>query len=286
MDRIPKYIFHSLLIIFLLIGLVSCTEKIDIDLDSDRVRLVVEGIITDIEGEQYVKLSETADYFSNKQPKGVSNAIIEIDNRLESFFLYESDTLKGLYLMPEGFVGVQGESYQLTIKLENDIGGVKQFSANTKMPLLSDDIDSIAVDWIPQFKGWGIRLYAQEPPREDFYMFNGLKNGKLITDSIHEVNISDDRLYNGNYTNGALVLLFKEDKLETGDIFTLVLSNITKKYADFVIEIQTEIQPKEPLFSGPPSNVSSNISNGAAGWFTAYPSAFSSNIVKEKTEEN
>ncbi len=283
MKLIPKYILYILLVT--LVSLSSCTEKIDIELDSDRIRLVVDGIITDIPGEQYVKLTETADYFSNEQPKGVGNATLVIESNNGPILLTESDSVVGLYLMPDGFVGVQGNIYQLNIKLENEIGGYKDYFANTKMPLLSDDIDSIAVEWMPQFEGWVVRLYAQDPDREDFYMFNGLRNGELITDSIHEVNITDDRLFNGNYTSGVMVLMFEEDQLDPGDLFTLVLSNITKEYINFVSEVQTEIQPKEPLFSGPPANVSSNISNGAAGWFTSYPSAFSSTIVQEIPEE-
>ncbi len=283
MKLIPKYILYILLVT--LVSLSSCTEKIDIELDSDRIRLVVDGIITDIPGEQYVKLTETADYFSNEQPKGVGNATVIIESQNGPILLTESDSVAGLYLMPDGFVGVQGNIYQLNIKLENEIGGYKDYFANTKMPLLSDDIDSIAVEWMPQFEGWVVRLYAQDPDREDFYMFNGLRNGELITDSIHEVNITDDRLFNGNYTSGVMVLMFNEDQLDPGDLFTLVLSNITKEYINFVSEVQTEIQSKEPLFSGPPANVSSNISNGAAGWFTSYPSAFSSTIVQEIPEE-
>ncbi len=283
MKLIPKYILYILLVT--LVSLSSCTEKIDIELDSDRIRLVVDGIITDIPGEQYVKLTETADYFSNEKPKGVGNATLVIESNNGPILLTESDSVVGLYLMPDGFVGVQGNIYQLNIKLENEIGGYKDYFANTKMPLLSDDIDSIAVEWMPQFEGWVVRLYAQDPDREDFYMFNGLRNGELITDSIHEVNITDDRLFNGNYTSGVMVLMFEEDQLDPGDLFTLVLSNITKEYINFVSEVQTEIQPKEPLFSGPPANVSSNISNGAAGWFTSYPSAFSSTIVQEIPEE-
>ncbi len=283
MKLIPKYILYILLVT--LVSLSSCTEKIDIELDSDRIRLVVDGIITDIPGEQYVKLTETADYFSNEQPKGVGNATLVIESNNGPILLTESDSVVGLYLMPDGFVGVQGNIYQLNIKLENEIGGYKDYFANTKMPLLSDDIDSIAVEWMPQFEGWVVRLYAQDPDREDFYMFNGLRNGELITDSIHEVNITDDRLFNGNYTSGVMVLMFEEDQLDPGDLFTLVLSNITKEYINFVSEVQIEIQPKEPLFSGPPANVSSNISNGAAGWFTSYPSAFSSTIVQEIPEE-
>lgn len=283
MEKFLKYIsFNILITIF---GLSSCTERIDIDLDSERIRLVVEGNITDIQDNQFVKLTETADYFSNTPPKTVSNAILKINNGEQSFTLYESNTEVGLYLMPDGFIGVQGETYELNINLENEVGGYKEYFAQTTMPPLSDDIDSISVEWFTQFEGWVVRLYAQEPPREDFYMFRGIRNGELITDSIHEVNISDDRLYNGNYTNGAIVLLFSEEQLEPGDSFTLILSNITKEYASFVTEVQTEIEFKEPMFSGPPANVSSNISNEAAGWFTAYPSAFTTTTVKQKPED-
>lgn len=283
MEKFLKYISFTTLIT--LIGLNSCTEIIDIDLDTDRVRLVVEANITEIEDKQFVKLTETADYFSNTPPKGVTNAVIQIDNGDHIFTLSESNTEEGLYLMPEGFMGKQEESYGISITLENEIGGHSEFSAQTKMPLLSDDIDSISVEWFPQFEGWAVRLYAQEPSREDFYMFSGIRNGELITDSIHEVNISDDRLYNGNYTHGAIVLLLNEEQLEVGDTFTLILSNITKEYASFVTEIQTEIQANDPMFSGPPANVSSNISNEALGWFTAYPSAFTSTIVKEISKD-
>lgn len=278
-----KHIFYTLLIT--LVSLSSCTEKIDIELDNNRIRLIVEGNITDIQGEQFIKLTETADYFSNAQPKGVGNATVVIEYKNGPMLLTESDSLTGLYLMPDEFVGMQDNAYQLNIKLENEIGGFKDYSANTKMPHLSDDIDSITVDWMAKFEGWAVRLYAHEPPSEDFYMFNGLRNGKLITDSIHEVNVSDDKLFNGNYTNGAIVLMFPEDDLAAGDLFTLVLSNITKEYANFVTEVQIEIRPKAPLFSGPPANVSSNISNGAGGWFTAYASVFTSTVVKEKTEK-
>lgn len=283
MNKILKNIFFIILIAS--VGLSSCTERIDIDLDTDRIRLVVEGNITDIPGNQFVRLTETADYFSNVPPKTLSNAVLTINNGEELFTLHESNTESGLYLMPDSFQGEQGETYELSIDLETEVGGYKEYFAQSTMPPLSDDIDSISVEWFTQFQGWAVRLYAQEPPREDFYMFSGIRNGEIITDSIHEVNISDDRLYNGNYTSGAIVLLFNEEQLEPGDSFTLILSNITKEYASFVTELQTEIQFKEPMFSGPPANVSSNISNDAAGWFTAYPSAFTTTIVKQKPEE-
>ena len=73
---------------------------------------------------------------------------------------------------------------------------------------------------------------------------------------------------------------FSEDDLRPGDKFTLVLSNISEEYYNYVIEVQTEISLSIPIFSGPPANVSSNVNNGAVGYFAAYPSVYTSTIVK------
>lgn len=280
MKKNKLYYFFGILLITM--ALASCTERIDIDLDSERIRLVVEGNISNIHAQQFVKLTETANYFSNAFPSPVSNASVKITDAEQVYILQESEANLGTYLFPAGFIGQEGETYNLFISLQEEVGGYKDFSAQTIMPHKTDDIDSISVEWRTRFEGWVVRLYAKDPPIENYYMFNGIRDGQWITDTISEVNISDDRLFNGNNTNGAIVLFFNENQLSPGDEFTLVMSNITKGYAAFVSELQTEIQPKQPLFSGPPANVSSNISNGAAGWFTAFPSTFTTSIVKEK----
>lgn len=281
MKAITKYIIPlSIALIFFS----SCTKRIDIKLNSDETRLVVEGVISNLPGNNYVKLTTTADYFSNTQPQVVKNALVSILSEADTILLVENDSIEGFYDFPENFIGTEGVEYDLNISLDSEIGGYDNFSAHTFMPYLTDDIDSVAVEWNSRFEAWLVRLYAQEPPTEDYYMFTGYRNGISITDSISKVNISDDKLFNGNYTNGIGVLFFDDFDLETGDIFTLGLSNITKEYASFVTEVQTEIQYNEPLFSGPPANVSSNISNNAIGWFTAYPTALTSTTVGEKVD--
>ncbi|PLX02251.1 MAG: hypothetical protein C0595_11725 [Marinilabiliales bacterium] len=279
-----KHLLNISYIIILTVVFSSCTEKIDINLDKSESALVVEGAVSEINGQQRIKLSKTAEYFSNQAPTAVSNALVTIDDGTESVALSESELKNGYYYFPDEYSGVVGKTYTLNINLENEIAGKKEYTAQTTIPPLSDDIDSIAVEWNSRFEAWLIKFYATDPPRKDYYMFNGMKNGELITDSIQNVNISDDRLYNGNYTYGIAVMFLDGDKLEPGDIFTLVLSNITEEYANFVTEVQTEISPGIPLFSGPPANVSSNISNGALGWFTAYRSAFTSTVVGERID--
>lgn len=279
-----KKLFKLSYILILIVSFSSCTEKIDINLDKSESVLVVEGAISEINGQQIVKLSQTAEYFSNQKPTSVSNAIVTVDDGTETVSLKENDSIEGYYNFPEDYNGVIGKTYTLNIELENEIAGQKEYTAQTTVPPLSNDIDSIAVEWNSRFESWLIKFYATDPPRQDFYMFNGIRNGELITDSVQNVNISDDRLYNGNYTFGIAVMFIDGDDLEPGDIFTLVLSNITEEYANFVREVQTEINSSIPLFSGPPSNVNSNISNGALGWFVAYRSAFTSTVVGERID--
>jgi len=271
------------LTITLLIGLIifnSCTEKIDIELGTTYTRLVVDGKITPEQGEQYVRLTKTADYFSNLASPDVSGATVSVDNGDSLVQFAEDIDNPGYYYAPEDFIGTSRSSYQLSIELSEPINGVSNYEAHEVMPQLAEIIDSVVVEMNPQFKMWMVRLYALDPPTTDFYMFNGMVNGVIITDSVSRVNISDDRLYNGNYTSGAVVLFLNENEVQPGDTFTLILSNITKEYADYMMGLQTEIQPHDPMFSGPPANVSTNISNDAVGYFAAFPSAFISTTVK------
>jgi len=268
------------IILLNIVFLVSCTEKIDINVGTTYTRLAVAGNITPQLGDQYIRLTKTADYFSNQPPPKVTGAIVLVDDG-DFIIQFTEDTInKGLYHAPNSYVGIPGTTYNLSIRLAEPINGSINYEAQEKMPQLSDNIDSIVVEFNENAKRWMVRLYAWEPPTVDFYMFNGMRNGVIITDSVSRVNISDDRLYNGNYTAGAVVLMLDEDELQPGDTFTLILSNITEEYANFMLELQDEIRPNDPMFSGPPANVSSNINNDAVGYFAAFPSAFSSTLVK------
>lgn len=258
----------------------SCTERIDLEVGSTYTRLAVEGYITPKEGNQWIRLTKTGEYFSNTQPVAVSGANIIVDDGAQLITFTEDSLKPGLYKAPDDYKGIPGNIFTLDIKLAEEINGESSFSATERMPHPSDKIDSVGLEYNPQWEMWMVKLYAQEPPSEDFYMFNGYVNGEIITDSVSRKSVSDDRLFNGNYTSGAIVMVVRGEELVPGDIFTLELSNITQEYYNFIVELQTEIQPNNPLFSGPPANVSSNLSNDAVGYFACYPSVFSSTVAK------
>ncbi|HJN05757.1 MAG TPA: DUF4249 family protein, partial [Bacteroidales bacterium] len=271
------------LIIILLFGTVilnSCTKRIDIKLDSTYERLAVAGFITPQKGDQYVRLTKTSNYFSNKPAPTVSGAVVTISDDSSTVEFSEDFNNPGYYLAPEDYFGISGTTYHLDITLSESINGNVNYKAHEEMPHLADNIDSVVVEYNEQYERWMVRLYAWEPPSTDFYMFNGMRNGNMITDTVSRINISDDRLFNGNYTSGAVVLVLYKDELELGDTFTLILSNITEEYANYMTDLQLELQPHDPMFSGPPANVRTNINNNAVGYFAAFPSAFTSTTVK------
>ena len=60
-----------------------------------------------------------------------------------------------------------------------------------------------------------------------------------------------------------------EEAVQPGDTITFELQSITQNYYNFVVDAQLEIAGNNPLFSGPSSNVRSNIDNDGKGIFTA-----------------
>jgi hypothetical protein len=96
----------------------------------------------------------------------------------------------------------------------------------------------------------------------------------MMTDTLDEWFVSDDKFFNGNYLFGASVAFLNQgderEKLESGDEITVELDCIDKGYATFLRDAQSELWGSNPLFSGPPANVKGNISNNAIGFFSAY----------------
>lgn len=267
-----------------MILLAGCTEKIDIDLGTTYTRLVVEGYITTDTTTHWVRLSKSTDYYSNIPPPPVSNVIVTVSDGFETFTLEENDTLPGYYETPPDYYGIPGRTYSLDIELQDKINDFKSYSASCKLKPVAP-IDSIRVEYVEKWEAWEVKIYAWEPPTADFYTFNIIKNGVLITDTIDEIGISDDRFFNGNYTNGAAVYYLMEQNpdevVNPGDTITLVMASITKEYYNFIVELMDEtFEYRNPLFSGPPANVSTNISNGAIGFFAAYSNTYSTTVFQ------
>ncbi len=275
-------ILLSLAVVLLLA--VSCTERITLDLDSTYSRLVVEGQITTVATTHQIKLSRTLDFYSTQAPQPVTGAQVTLSDGKSSIVLNENKQQQGTYETPLRFAGTVGTTYKLNIRLNEEIGGYKNYEASCLIRP-TEQPDHIKLAYHSGWNGgtWEIRLYARDPQTDDFYMFHVYRNRVLLTDTLSKVFVIDDRFFNGNYANGVGVAFIggnnPRERLVKGDTVTLMVANITKEYAKFIQAVQSE-RFHVPLFGGPPANVQGNVSNGAIGFFAAYQPRYASVIYK------
>lgn len=265
-----SYFIH----IALLLTMASCTEKIDITLDNSYIRLVVEGAITTDTLSHTVKLTTTSSYYFNQPSPAVSGAAVTISVGKQTFNLTEKEP--GIYQTAQFVHGIPDSTYILNIKLASPVGGFSEYTATSKLYPVAD-MDSVTLLFHPDWTKdgmWEIKCYVQEPPTEDYYRFLIYRNMELLTDTLDEWLVTDDKFINGSYTNGLSIGYLRQGTpdqgLRTGDTVMVEANSIGKEYANFLWEAQAELFGSNPLFSGPPANVKGNISNGAVGFFAAY----------------
>jgi hypothetical protein len=274
MKRISIKILAIVLITFFLW---SCTERIQVEVDSSFTRLVVEGSVTTDTTSHWIRLSTTSDYFLNQTAPAVENATITIDDGEQVHTLAESDTMPGHYSTSSDYFGIPGKIYTLRIRnLDIDGDGVmEEYTASSELRPVNP-VDSIKIRPFEAFGDFGyeIQVYAWDSPEKDWYAFKAIKNGKLLTDTLTELWVQNDEFFNGNYTYGITSQFLSTEKpdevLEVGDTVTFEINGITEDYYNYVIEAQSQIFPQTPLFSGPPANIRTNFDNNAIGFFVAY----------------
>jgi hypothetical protein len=261
---------------------VSCRENIDnIQLDSTRTRLVVEGYISTDTSRQMVKLSKLGDALNMNQIQVISNAVITISDGTTTFPLLEDPSKKGTYFTAADVYGVAGRTYTLLIKnvdINND-QVMKEYSAQSMLKP-SNPIDSIHLVYNNlerDRKGWSVNLFTMDRGAgRNFYLFKVLKNNILITDSIFKYSVGDNTGFEGKYFDGFPVYNLREERLDEklmpGDTVTVEMFGINEDYYTFINSYITDYYPKVPIFSGPSANIPTNIKpfDDAVGIFAAY----------------
>ncbi|MDR0748632.1 MAG: DUF4249 domain-containing protein [Tannerellaceae bacterium] len=264
-------------------SLFSCTERIDINTEASAPRLVIYGSITTDTMQHSIKITRSGGYFSTSKPEGISHAAVSIRTDKETFTLQESSTEAGLYQTGKSVFGTEGETYRLSVALDFDEDGRQEtYEAVSYMPgapridsigfrpsLLADDYLEVAV--------WGYMPEAEE----NYLSFHLYRNFEIVNDSLQGFFIIDDRYMDKKeIVDVSCFYLNQEEEqsiLREGDIITVRIDGITKEYAAFIKDAQSELWGSDPIFSGPPANVQTNIISKSpsesilvSGFFTAF----------------
>ena len=278
-----RYILLPILYALVIVVSYGCTEEIDMKFETGKPQLVVDAVFTDKVQDHYVILTVSAEFMSNDRNPPVTNAIVHLTDGYKEIELDELGSSTGIYLIPKSYRGIYGQTYTLNISgVDVDNDGVQEtYSAsNTLYPV--SEIDAVGLKWslTQGQKQWQVLLFTQEPEEtKDYYAFTVYINGELITPRISENEIADDKYFNGNDVKSVWVQSIVEEDgdgeltehiLQLGDWVKLEMQAVNQDYYEFIDAVHQETGIKIPLFSGPPANVPTNISNGDRVFFRTY----------------
>jgi hypothetical protein len=237
----------------------SCTEEIDIDLNSSDPQIVIEGSVSTT-GESVIKITESVNFDeSNDFPK-VRNAFVEIsDNLGNSEILLESS--EGIY-STTSFGGVEGRTYSLNVQIDD-----KTLESVSNIPNhVSFDSLIVTKASVPGFPGaqendlyYEVRVQYKDPADVvNFYRFVEIVNNE-ITNSY----VFDDRLNNGEYVTVPLLNFSRE--LLPGDVLEIEMQCID----ELVYEYFNSFGNTQGG-SATPANPYTNIIGSELGYFNAH----------------
>ncbi len=266
----------------IILSAASCTETINMKLDSGASRLVVDGSISTDTMRHIVKLSRSGDPMATQPVQWISGATVSISEGANVFLLQEDSLHPGYYETDSGVYGMPGRTYTLDISnVDVNRDGTKESYTASSYLAPELPIDSIHVIYSgenPYNKGWIITMYANDIGGGiNYYLMKAYRNGILLTDSAQEfVNIGDNTGFMGGRYDGFPVYFLDSKKpdevLSRGDTITLEMDRITESYQDFLMAFIQEYYPKVPIFSGPSANIPTNIqpADQSAGYFAAF----------------
>lgn len=273
-------------ILILLFMITSCTERLDLDYtNTGSNKLIVDGRITTDTMAHTIRISRTVD-FSAEDLAPEEGAIVTISDGENLISL--SETSPGIYQTDPSVYGIVGRDYKLHILLDNG----EEYEAETRINSVStiDSIRFVRESFsFTKDEFYLLYFYGQEPPESgNHYFWNLYLNDSLYNDTIDESRFESDDFVNGQYIFDFDIYWVETEKIPWDTtVVTLEMLSIPEEYNTYLIELFSETSWRGGPFDPTPANVTTNISNGAIGFF--YGAAItrkSITYIKQEPEEN
>jgi len=256
----------TLLIGLVLLVFISCEKEIDLDLEEYRELYVVEAVVNDSLGDNYVLLSKTRPYKSNESAEMISNATVQIkDNLGNTHVLYE--TSSGHYT-DSTLQGVANRTYFLVVNVNGKTITAKS-EMNTRVA-----IDSLSVEenleafWEdPDVPEYSVLCHFTDPANEvNFYRIKAFLEGEQQDGFI----TLDDDLIKGKSTRYPVFgSTFYKNDLVT--IQFLTIDRVNYQYFTALASSQDGSVPGNPITNLEGEDV--------VGYFAAYAKSEKSIVV-------
>jgi hypothetical protein len=262
----------------------SCEDVIELELKNSSPRLVVESLITDDGQPVTVKLSKSADFYSQSEMPIVSGALVIVtDNNQITDTLIESE--KGIYRSSQ-IKGIPGHSYQLTIAAEN-----LKVTAISEMPQKLY-LDSLDYEWgeNPHNEGYMVNMWFNDPVGiSNYYRIELEKNGEPFKDkeSGNELILQTDKIWDGKTVH--IPVKQGGGFFEIGDTVTVNFANLNQSTYDYYFTLKAALATgSSPMAIGKsmmqgsaaPANPNNTFSEDVLGYFGAASVSSKTIIIK------
>lgn len=250
----------QLVLILTCICIWSCVEVVEWPLQSgDNGQLVVEGILTNQQKIQEVRLSQSFDDLDSPVVP-VENALVRISSGSETFTFRKSILEPGLYLSNQSFSADKDRIYTLSIFWKDEI-----YEATGKLSFVAP-LDRISFDRSEGPDSLTIRQVAPvyHPLEQAMYEIFIEWPGTLLT--------SHARLFYYTFStidgNEIFRPATEEVYFPRGSRLIINKYGLDAEFADYLRTLVMETQWQGGLFDEASSSLESNISNGALGYFS------------------
>ena len=261
-------------IMVMVVLLFSCERVIDIDLNEARPRIVIQANIHNLSGKCKVKITRTGNFFQPYSPNWVSGATVSLSSDKANYLFTEKTP--GVYnINKTGRLGPG--SYRLKVEVDG-----KLYEAVSVMPN-PVQISYLGYEYSEKTylseAGYRVNFALADPENEkNYYRVRYSVSGKLQNDDNDYYLISDD-LFNGK----AVQMQLYGKRFDKGDTVAVELMSIDKSTFDY-FNMLLEVISQNAIESAAPANPTSNFSNGALGYFSAYSSDTKMIIIGESNQ--
>jgi hypothetical protein len=263
----------GLLSCFVLAGLSSCEDVIDLETAGGPTQLVVDGWITNQAGPQTITLTWSAAYFNNSAAKPVLGAEVTVTDNLGTIYEFKDLAGDGKYIWngtSKDTLGHIGRSYALQIKNGEDL-----YTSNNEIRRVPK-IDSIVYqketlpftpDKGPK-EGYVASFYTRDFEGEgDNYWIKPVVSGKVAISKATDLTIAYDAAFNAGAPSDGLIFILplrqsitKDSLYSAGASVGVELHSITNEAFEFIKQLGEQAS-NGGLFATPISNIKSNVKN-------------------------
>jgi len=299
--KLQFYSFIALLILSLMTT--SCEDVIKLDIPKTEPYLVVDGSITNIPGEQVIKLTKSQDLLSLASIDGIKNATVKVTDDFGKVYNFKDLKNTGKYVWKPtnsaDIMGVIGRTYTLEISVEGEnYKAVSKLSRVPKIDSVVYKLDDANLrqkgDGKPD-KGYDAHFYATDLKGiGDCYRVKVYKNDTL-RNAADNIVVAYDAIGNKSPFGDGLAFILPLRRLATTELYRendkirVELLSITEAHFDFWVLLRQELN-NAGLFARPASRIPTNVLNvnasstkQATGWFgTSAVSSLELKIDKTK----